>query len=939
MKKIAVAVFTKISGDITLCIERAVYKAVFMHLSNYFEDAVYGVVIDLPDSPCYKSYGDREIIETLSRCYGALPKKYKESFFAVVRARRYNVNRTKSEAFCCENGASGALGDLISGNNEWYFALGSVPENCEYLYFSASDGVIEAGGIKALLKITAQSGENVFPYIKNAPYSDYLVNALHSAANVHKKPRFNIKNSPFNPKKKGKTFSFIEGLFIREKIRNDKSVRIGRKERDVTKGEGVLLKSVCVLNFPPNNGSGYTEAPFKRKKDYSRFSYRAALAASRFFTKIIEKNCVAVEDCIEAAECILALIAMRGFGFLGEDELLKNTDILLDIIEEKMLIGYEKKEKGRLLFLLTSVCSAYSCMAPFYPVFWSCLLRVKEICGLLETQVMSTVAEKNNVYLIMCCKKAVLDIDKENNVPKLIKIMLSEGVEDISFQGGDFNNTEDAMCVLIAASNVCFHGNIRSFILSNPIFRAKSSYLTRMNEEKSDFRVLKARNPEKNKTEAFVSSSGLLPVKDSLSQCGADVHTVPFIGYFQKLIRQIPINNYLTVVKICYIVDNNLSLLECLIKAAAATEGVSLCVIFNNSYSFAKAEKRFAGRVRLLLSDDKEKCDEVKRSSVIVRLLTSETTLSELMEDVKEYGRFKANVNSVPTVFSHCIYAGGGLKNGFCTFLQSGKNVSYGEFIKNPFTEVRSAVTTFVPRLRAKLIKVTLKDEKYKSATALFLLTEKGKVLEAGGAVMLSKVENTDNTENAEISDGDGFNGERLTVLKQSTDDGMLFAVQIYRNEKEKAYLQDKLREEGFFESCEAVVKEENAVQQRHAEILSVFLDAKLPDMGDGSVIPKLRAVMGRQLPRAFFSKLIFLSKAGELKGEKLPLAATAYAECFSDRKIFDICLPASYTRNCGEKGGNAMELKNEYRYPFYIHCLDRMKEADKGEITGGKKL
>ena len=96
MKKIPVAVFTKISGNVTSCVEKSFYKAVFLHLSNYFENAVYGTVIDLPDSPCYKSYGDREITEAASRCYGSLPKEYRDSFFVMVRARRYNVKHSKN---------------------------------------------------------------------------------------------------------------------------------------------------------------------------------------------------------------------------------------------------------------------------------------------------------------------------------------------------------------------------------------------------------------------------------------------------------------------------------------------------------------------------------------------------------------------------------------------------------------------------------------------------------------------------------------------------------------------------------------------------------------------------------------------------------------------------------------------------------------------------
>ncbi len=934
MKKIAVAVFTKINRNVTLCIEKAVHKAVFLHLSNYFEDAVYGTVIDLPGSPCYKSHGDREIIEAVSRCYGALPKKYKESFFVVVRARRYNVNRSKSEAFCCENGAYGALNDLIAGNMADYYTLGNVPDKYEYLFFSGSDKVIEAGGINALLKIAAATGKNVFPYIKNAPYSDYVANSLSDISDNSGKRGFNIKKRALNSGKREKTFSFLEGLYIREKARSIKLERIGVTEKSFTpKGDCILLKSVYVLNNPlnkvlaPNKEPFSTGAPFKRRKDFSRFSYRAALAASRVFNGKIEKNCISVADETEAAECLVALIAMRGFGFLGDAELIESSETLLDIIEEETLCEDKNTDKGKLLFLITAVTAVYSRIAFLNSLYWPIGLRVKELRLRLEKQITTRIVNNDNVYVAMCCNKAVLNINKNYALPKLMEMILSENEADISFGARGFEDVENALCVLAVASNVCFHGNIRDYLLCDPVFGARSSYLSRMTAEKTDFTTPKERKSEKKKRQALLLGKGLLPVKTRFSERGVDTQVIPFVAYFQRITRQIPINNNLTVVKICYIVDSDFSLLTALVKATSMATQISVCLIFSNFRAFAKAEKMFGEKVSLFLSDDKEKCEEVKRSSVLVRRLTSETTLSELMEEAKRYGRFKANVSSKPEMFSHCLCAGGGLKNGFCTFLQNGRNVSYGEFIKNPFTEVKSVVTTFVPRLRAKLIRVTLADAKYRSATQIFVLNEKGKALEVGDVTELSGLDCFSRT----------LGRDKLTVLKQSVDDGVIFAVQIFKNEREREYLQAKLKEESFFESCESAIKTELEVERRHAEILSGFIGAELSDTGDGSFISDLRAAMGRQVPRSFFSKMIFLAKVGELKGEKLPLAAKAYAEQFSDRKIFDVCLPAAYTKNGERSDEDGKETKNEYRYPFYIHCLDRMKEADRGflEING----
>ncbi len=1038
MKKIAVAVFTKISGNVTLCVEKAFYKALFLHLSNYFENAIYGAVIDLPDSPCYKSYGDREITEAVSRCYGALPKKYKDSFFVIVRARRYNVKHTKSAAFCCENGAFGALSDLLSGNTEYYFTLGEVPESYDYLYFSAYNGVIEAGGIKALLDTAVITGKNVFPFIKDAPYvgdnanplkdapyvgdnanplkdvlrvgdnTKLLKNALRvgdlkDASDIGYSTRplkyakdngkalfLNTKNGRFKLSNKEKNgFSALEGLYIKEKASSIKGKVHGIKEKNTkgsdkksslpSKGESVLLKSVYVLNIPENVEGGYKEAPFKRKRSFSRFAYRAALAASRLFTGIIEKDCVSVTDAEEAAECLVALVAMRAFNFLGEEELLKKSDILLDIIDEKMFIGYEKGDKGKLLFLLTVILSAYSALARFYSVFWSSVLRIKSMCVNLKAHISSMFVEIDSIYLVMCYKRAVADMNKKYYIPRSMEAMLSEKETDIFLQGNDFEDIETAFCVLVIACNVCFCGNIKDFLLSAAVFRAKSSYLMRTDREKQSIRRVFTDKRSVGKESFLLSKQGLSPVKERLLQSGANPSLVPFMAYFEKLIRQNPINNDNKVVKICYIVKNSSLLLENLVRASAAIPEITVSVIFDNSYAFTKARKTFGDKAEIFLCGDRERCDEVKRSSYVVRRLAAETTLSELMKEAREMGRFKANVKSRPSVFSHSLCGGGDLKNGFCTFLQSGKNVSYGEFIKNPFTEIKTVMTTFVPRLRVKLMRVTLSDVKYRSGTELFLLTEKGSVLETGETAQLP-------------------NGEKLTVIRQGTEDGVLFAVQVYKNEREKEYLKSRITEDGFFEICEAAIKTEIKTELCQAEILSEFLDEKLSEDGGEFFMAKLRKIIERQVPRSFFSKMIFLTKAGELKGERLPFAAKMYAEEFSDRKIFDICLPAVYTRSgesrsgegksgeqgafegtvgkgksgergvfekpvgkgkSGERGvfegtvdkGNPGErgvcvrglgeekpeedkiFKKEYRYPFYIHCLDRLKNAK--EIDG----
>ena len=207
MEKTLIAVYKKIGGNITISIESAFRKAIFLRLSNYLENGIYGIIFDLPDAPCYRSFCDSKIEEETQRCYDTLPQKYKDRFFIALRPRRYNIKQGKEDAFSCEKGVKGAFSELIEGKNEYLLLLGEIPSDFSQLYFSDSEGCLEAGGLNALIKIARTTFKNVFPSIVVSK-TDFI------PSKIDKKTNF----FPFeiNLLKFGNSFSAYEGLYFKQ---------------------------------------------------------------------------------------------------------------------------------------------------------------------------------------------------------------------------------------------------------------------------------------------------------------------------------------------------------------------------------------------------------------------------------------------------------------------------------------------------------------------------------------------------------------------------------------------------------------------------------------------------------------------------------------------------------------------------------------------------
>lgn len=190
-------------------VESVFERLLYMCLSNYSKSYVYGAVLDLPSSVCYREMHDYEIEDKAKRYLDMLKKRVRGSFFCVIRQRRY---KPQSEyLYCCEDGAMGALRALwrfVNGKKEELTPINEFElydeqiSTAQRIYFSAEDeknhlfNCIEPNGIFKLAEY-AEDSKVVFP-VRNESCS-------------LNKPRFKISAAFKRTRQSG--FAEIEGLY------------------------------------------------------------------------------------------------------------------------------------------------------------------------------------------------------------------------------------------------------------------------------------------------------------------------------------------------------------------------------------------------------------------------------------------------------------------------------------------------------------------------------------------------------------------------------------------------------------------------------------------------------------------------------------------------------------------------------------------------------
>ena len=610
MKKTALTVYKKIGASITQDIEGAFYKAVFLKLSNHLENAVYCIVFDLPDAPCYRSFCDSRIEQEIVRCYGALPKKHKEKLFIALRPRRYNVNKSKIDAFSCENGFSGALSSLLNGSMDFPFTLGRIPKDIDIVYFSGSDGMIEAGGINALIRETEFTEKNIFPLIK-------------SSGDVHSVLK----------KEKNGCFSGLEGLYIK------KNLVAGS---DKPKQEGCrLIRSVFVLDLPQNVFSGKGTLAFRRRSEYPRAVYRAFLATSRSFLRQFENSFAQTEGAQAAAYTLCALIIMKIFGTLGRRETIEGSAILFDILEQALYTEDGKSYAGKLLFLLTLLKDLYTSLSATDSLFFPLTLQADCLISLISQSISTDIAYNDDTFLYLCHYNQLPEIGSVYQMPSLLQACLSITEADVyRFIANGIDDLETALCVMIAATNVCFDTNFKEMLFKNPIFLARSSFLARIQPWREDKKDTACSKTHKNQCDAplrtLLLQSSLSSVRSRFFEHGIDQALIPYAAYLESVLRHFYIQDNKTKVIICYNITHNSFLLKNLFEVSPMFKDIQLRFAFNNEYLFKKAQELYPGRKTSVLVTDIRSHEKSEKDSAIILTVSRDTTLPKLIQKTKE---------------------------------------------------------------------------------------------------------------------------------------------------------------------------------------------------------------------------------------------------------------------------------------------------------------
>ena len=265
--------------------------------------------------------------------------------------------------------------------------------------------------------------------------------------------------------------------------------------------------------------------------------------------------------------------------------------------------------------------------------------------------------------------------------------------EDLGGNRGVFGDTESALCVLVSSVNACCVDNFKTFLFEAPGVKAKISYLVRMIDEGARKTPLVTRlrkggcttdapiyvngedqadnvciiSKRKKARLGFCEQKGLSPVWERFFQSGIETRLIPYAAYLESIVDRVPCGND-NIVKICFLSEGNSLILCNLLKCVILFPNVFVSVIFDNLNALNKANDFVFRNVQFVLNEETERCEAVKRDSVFFRRIGADTTLSELTGEMDVVYRYKANVKSLPSIFSHRLLGGGTLKNGFCTY-------------------------------------------------------------------------------------------------------------------------------------------------------------------------------------------------------------------------------------------------------------------------------
>lgn len=557
--------------------EKAFQRLRDIYNSNYIENAVYGVILDLVPSVCYRTVSDGKISEGAGRYFEEMKRGKSGRFFCAVRERRYLSDLTELKKyrssyarFACEGGAIGALASLIDikrNGSESFFAYYGTKDfsDCDKVYLSGYD----------------ENGENgVLPY-------PGTVNAL------------------------AERFDGEKAIF--PKITVDKRSFFDEKEGLYPFSEYKGRSTECAFC------AGKCDDKREGKLEPSRFT-DAVLYGSMKLYREGDINSVS-----EAVLMMCAVAALNERGRLGAEETFEISENVFERLRELIFASVLEKDESESAFLLTVLSGAYAKLSSEYPEFVFLKNDVRETADILLRHSIN-----NNVYGFYCSRKysKISATDKLSFIAKTIIFGVS-GEELNAFLRTRISIVSD----IRALAGIAVYDSQNAFceyLSTIPELEYKMRYLRSIGSTSGYYDSLNAYNGTRRLT---VGARGLYPLRMRFADCGCDITLLPFAAYLErcrKYQRSVGEKEH----TLTLLADNAYPLVKLMLRASAVEPEATVCVVTRDRYSHNALKKASSGRARLITRSE---CSvkEIKEVSAVIRQITPYTVLSELLSELE----------------------------------------------------------------------------------------------------------------------------------------------------------------------------------------------------------------------------------------------------------------------------------------------------------------
>ena len=563
--------------------EKAFRRLGDVYNSNYIENAVYGVILDLPPSVCYRTVSDGKISESAKRYFEEMKRGKNGRFFCAVRERRYLSDlaelkkyRSSYARFACEGGALGALASLIdikkNGCEDFFAYYGTKDfSDCDKVYLSGYD----------------ESGEKgVLPY-------PGTINALCE--------RFDGKKAIF------------------PKITVDKRLFFDEREGLYPFVEYEGRATECVFCAGVCNDKVITPSDVAP----SRFTDAVLYGVMELYR---EGNINSVSD---AALMMCAAAGLKEIGRLGAEEAFEISENVFGRLRELLFSSALNKDESESAFLLTVLSGAYSKFSSEYPEFIFLKSDVRETADILLRHSVS-----DCVYGFFCSKEYVRrsGTEKMSFVAKAI-IFGSSGEELNAFLRSRMSITSDIRALAGIAIYDCQNA-FAAYLGALPELEYKMRYLRYVGSTNGYYDALSAYNGARRvRLEGMLGAQGFYPLRMRFADCGCDISLLPFAAYLERCRayqrRVGDKENTLTL-----FADSAYPLVKLMLRASAIAPEVKVCVVTRDQYSHNALKKASSGRARLITRSE---CSvkEIKNASAVTRQITPYTVLSELCSELE----------------------------------------------------------------------------------------------------------------------------------------------------------------------------------------------------------------------------------------------------------------------------------------------------------------